>query len=74
MPLHIDRRRADPTRRQDIGNSRYEELQAIAFAGIGQRLPQSRSDICNKLEALAREGKLAERVLEALRGFTSGKT
>ena len=51
----------------------YDDLRAMAIAGMGRRLPPSRSDIYKKLEALALEGKLAERVLKALRGFSSGK-
>lgn len=53
----------------------YEDLRAIAVAGVGRRLPQSSPDIYKKLEALAAEGKLAESVLSVLRGFPSrGRT
>lgn len=48
----------------------YEDLKLIAIAGVGERLPQSRSDTYRKLEALVRKGKLAEKVLAALRGFS----
>lgn len=51
----------------------YDDLKIIAIAGVGKRSPQSQSDIYRKLEALATEGKLAERVLGVLRGF-SGPT
>ena len=64
--------RSFPYRNYGVVFRVYEDLRAIAIAGIGQRLPQSRSDIYKKLEALALEGKLAERVLKALRGFSSG--
>lgn len=48
----------------------YEDLLAIAIGGIGERLPQSQSDVYKHLEAIAAEGKLANRVLIALRGFS----
>jgi mRNA-degrading endonuclease RelE of RelBE toxin-antitoxin system len=50
----------------------YEDLRILAVAGIGERLPQSRSDIYRKLQALAAEGKLARTVLKTLREFSSG--
>lgn len=50
----------------------YQDLKIIAVAGIGERLPQSRSDIYRKLQALAAEGKLAQAVLKTLREFSSG--
>lgn len=49
----------------------YDDLKVIAIAGVGERLPQSKSDIYRKLEILANEGKLAESVLRVLRGFSS---
>ncbi len=48
----------------------FEDLQAVAIAGIGKRLSQSKQDVYRRLEALAREGKLAEKILVTLRGFT----
>ena len=47
----------------------YDELRTIAIAGIGERLPRSQSDVYRRLETLAREGKLAEKVLATLREF-----
>ncbi len=49
----------------------YEDSRAIAIAGVGRRLPQSRSDIYRRLETLAAEGKLAENILRLFRGFSS---
>ena len=51
----------------------YDELKTIAIAGIGERLPRSQSDIYRKLETLAREGKLAQKVLAALQEFSSSE-
>lgn len=48
----------------------YGDLRAIAIAGIGKRLPQSKSDIYKRLQTLATEGRLAEKILAGLRGFT----
>lgn len=47
----------------------YDDLKTIAIAGVGERRPQSQSDVYRKLEALAAEGRLAQKVLNALRGF-----
>ena len=44
-----------------------EELKSIAVAAVGQRLPGTNADVYRKLERLAREGKLAEQILLALR-------
>jgi hypothetical protein len=48
----------------------YDDLRAIAIAGVGERDHNSDRDIYKKLEALAIKGKLAEQVLLTLRGFT----
>jgi mRNA-degrading endonuclease RelE of RelBE toxin-antitoxin system len=48
----------------------YDDLRVIAIAGIGERLPQSQRDVYRKLETLAAEGRLAQKVLRALRGFS----
>lgn len=49
----------------------YDDRKVVAIAGVGKRLPQSRQDIYKKLERLAAEGRLAEKVLRTLRGFSS---
>ncbi len=49
----------------------FEELKIVVIAGIGERSPQSRSNICRRLEELAAKGRLAEGVLSTLRGFSS---
>jgi len=49
----------------------YEELGAIAIVGVGERQPQSASNIHRRLERLAAQGKLAESVLATLRGLSS---
>lgn len=49
----------------------YDDLKAVAIAGIGLRSPQSGSDIYRRLETVAAEGKLAENILQLLRGFSS---
>jgi mRNA-degrading endonuclease RelE of RelBE toxin-antitoxin system len=48
----------------------YDDLRAVAIAGVGERKHTSGEDIYRKLEALAIKGKLAEQVLITLRGFT----
>ena len=48
----------------------YDDIKAIGVVGVGKRLPSSKSDIYRKLEALAAEGKLAERILQSLRRFS----
>jgi mRNA-degrading endonuclease RelE of RelBE toxin-antitoxin system len=48
----------------------YDDLRAIAIAGVGERNHTSGEDVYKKLEALAIKGKLAEQVLITLRGFT----
>jgi mRNA-degrading endonuclease RelE of RelBE toxin-antitoxin system len=49
----------------------YDDAKAVAIAGVGARLPRSKSDIYRKLETLASEGKLAENILRLLRGSSS---
>ena len=49
----------------------YAELGAIAIVGVGERQPQSASNIHRRLERLAAQGKLAESVLATLRGLSS---
>ena len=44
-----------------------EGLETIAISAVGKRLPGAQADIYRQLERLAREGKLAERLLEILR-------
>ena len=44
------------------------QLEAIAIAAVGKRVPGTQDDVYRKLERLASEGKLAERILAALRG------
>ena len=45
------------------------ELKSIAIAAVGKRIPGTHADVYRKLEQLAREGKLAEQLLSALRRF-----
>ena len=47
----------------------FDNMETIAVAAVGKRLPQSKMDVYRKLERLAREGKLAQKILAALRGF-----
>jgi mRNA-degrading endonuclease RelE of RelBE toxin-antitoxin system len=49
----------------------YEELRAIAIVGVGERQPQTTSDLYRRLEKLAAQGRLAERVMATLRGFST---
>ncbi len=45
------------------------DTETIAVAAVGKRLPQSKLDVYRKLERLASEGKLAQKILAAIRGF-----
>jgi mRNA-degrading endonuclease RelE of RelBE toxin-antitoxin system len=47
-----------------------KELNTVVIAGVGERSPQSRSNIYRRLEALAAKGRLAEGILATLRGFS----
>ena len=47
----------------------FEGEEVIAVVAVGKRLPQSKTDVYRKLERLVREGKLAERILQTMRGF-----
>lgn len=51
----------------------FENLKTIAVAGVSECLPQSQRDIYRRLQDLAAEGRLAEEILVALRGFTSSR-
>jgi mRNA-degrading endonuclease RelE of RelBE toxin-antitoxin system len=51
----------------------YEEMKLIAIAGIGEHSSQPTRDIYRKLELLAKRGRLAEDILAALRGFSTGE-
>lgn len=51
-----------------------EDLQTAAIAGVGERNPQSATNIYTKLENLAEAGQLAETVLATLRGFSAPKS
>ncbi len=48
----------------------FVDLETIAIAAIGKRLPRSQRDVYQKLERLAREGKLAEKILKAVKEFS----
>jgi mRNA-degrading endonuclease RelE of RelBE toxin-antitoxin system len=48
----------------------YEGPKAIGIAGVGRRDATSQADVYKKLQALALEGKLAEKVLATLQGFS----
>ena len=47
----------------------FDDMETIAVAAVGKRLPRSKLDVYRKLERLASEGKLAQKILAALRGF-----
>ncbi len=47
----------------------FDDMETIAVAAVGKRLPRSKLDVYRKLERLASEGKLAQKILTALRGF-----
>lgn len=47
----------------------FEELPTIAVAAVGKRRSGSQTDVYRKLERLAQQGKLAEKLLRALREF-----
>ncbi|MCZ6751540.1 MAG: hypothetical protein O7E51_06905 [Acidobacteria bacterium] len=47
----------------------FDDRETIAVAAVGKRLPRSKLDVYRKLERLASEGKLAQKILAALRGF-----
>ena len=51
-----------------------EDIRAIAIAGIGKHSKETAKDVYKKLENLVSQGKLAEKILATLRGFTSPKT
>lgn len=42
----------------------------IVIVAVGKRLPQSSSDVYKRLAGLAREGRLAEKILKTLRILT----
>jgi mRNA-degrading endonuclease RelE of RelBE toxin-antitoxin system len=46
-----------------------EQSRTIVVEAVGKRDPGSQSDIYQKLERLAQEGKLAEKLLQILREF-----
>jgi mRNA-degrading endonuclease RelE of RelBE toxin-antitoxin system len=48
----------------------YEDVKAIGIAGVGRRDATSQADVYKKLQTLALEGKLAERILATLQGFS----
>ena len=47
----------------------FTPQKTVVIAAVGERQPQARSDVYRKLEALAEQGRLAGRILAALRGF-----
>lgn len=51
----------------------YAGRRILAVVGLGERSPQSPSNIYRRLEALARQGQLSDSGLTTLRGF-SGKS
>jgi mRNA-degrading endonuclease RelE of RelBE toxin-antitoxin system len=50
----------------------YEQEKLIAIAAIGEHSSQPTRDIYRQLELLAKRGRLAEHILAALRGFSTG--
>jgi mRNA-degrading endonuclease RelE of RelBE toxin-antitoxin system len=51
----------------------YPELKIVAVGGIGKHSSKPMQDVYRKLELLAKQGRLAEGVLAALRGISKGK-
>jgi mRNA-degrading endonuclease RelE of RelBE toxin-antitoxin system len=51
----------------------YDDLLAIAIAGVGKHNKDVEKDIYRRLEDAAKNGRLAESVLVALRDFTSSQ-
>ena len=47
----------------------FGDLETIAIAAVGKRRPGLQTDVYRKLERLVREGKLAEKILRAIREF-----
>ncbi len=47
-----------------------EDIRSVAIAGAGKHSKEAAKDVYKKLESLVSQGKLAERILAALRGFT----
>jgi len=48
----------------------YDDLQIIAVAGIGKHSSHTLQDIYKRLEELAKTGRLAEKIVAALRRFS----
>lgn len=48
----------------------YDDLRAVAIAGIGKHDPDAAKDVYRRLENLANTGKLANEMLIAVRGFS----
>ncbi len=51
----------------------YDDLQIIAVAGIGKHSSHALQDIYKRLEELAQTGRLAEKIVAALRGFSESE-
>lgn len=49
----------------------FHQLKAVAIVGIGTHSRDAKEDIYRRLEILAGSGKIAERLLLSLRGFSS---
>jgi mRNA-degrading endonuclease RelE of RelBE toxin-antitoxin system len=50
-----------------------EDIRSVAIARIGRHSKEASKDIYKKLESLAAQGKLAEKILATLRGFNPPK-
>jgi mRNA-degrading endonuclease RelE of RelBE toxin-antitoxin system len=50
-----------------------EDIRSVAIAGIGKHSKDAAKDVYKKLESLASQGKLAEKILTTLRGFKPPK-
>jgi len=48
-----------------------DDIRSVAIAGIGKHSKQASKDIYKRLETVVSQGKLAEKILAALRGFTA---
>jgi mRNA-degrading endonuclease RelE of RelBE toxin-antitoxin system len=51
----------------------FDDLRIIAVAGIGKHSSHALQDIYKRLEELAKTGRLAEKIVAALRGFSESE-
>jgi mRNA-degrading endonuclease RelE of RelBE toxin-antitoxin system len=51
----------------------FEHLKAVSIVAVGKHSSQPDEDVYKHLETLAKEGKLAEKLLISIRGFSPGR-